>query len=153
MRYQVSGGIVSLEWDASIIRSSVDPERPEPTMKNGAVVANSLARRPPSVTVLVKFTPRRCGYPAATAREAQTPCQDPRRVHSTETCLKPTLTARLRRYTLANCVKGITKLAASARFPSAPNGRNATKKLLLDQLRDSRVRSPKNLGAVSVWVL
>jgi hypothetical protein len=43
--------------------------------------------------------------------------------------------------------------ARSAALPSAPNRRNATKKLLPDQLRDPRERSPKNFGTVSVWVL
>src|SRR5580765_7780320 len=42
-RYQVSGGMLSRECAASIIRSSVDPDRPEPTMKKGQLVVGSRA--------------------------------------------------------------------------------------------------------------
>ena len=53
--YDVSGGIASREWDASITRSSVDPERPEPTMKKGAGAATSSVIGGASVTVPVKI--------------------------------------------------------------------------------------------------
>lgn len=32
---QVSGGIAIREWAASIMRNNVEPDRPDPTMKNG----------------------------------------------------------------------------------------------------------------------
>src|ERR1700679_3154810 len=72
MRYHVSGGIVSREWDASIRRSSVDPERPEPTMKKGAAAATSSAGGGASVTVPVKIIFRGCGlsYPPLLDRHA-----------------------------------------------------------------------------------
>jgi hypothetical protein len=36
MRYHVSGGMLMRECEDNMTRKSVDPERPEPTMKNGA---------------------------------------------------------------------------------------------------------------------
>ena len=61
------------------MRSSVDPERPEPTMKKGAVDANSSARSRAWVTVPVKFIFRRCGlsYPPLLCRhtfKSNAPC-------------------------------------------------------------------------------
>src|SRR5579872_1594972 len=43
-RYQVSGGIESRECDPRINRTSVVPDRPEPTMKNGAEFTMLLLR-------------------------------------------------------------------------------------------------------------
>lgn len=45
IRNQVSAGMASLECDAMIIRRSVDPERPDPTMKNGAEFIEACPRR------------------------------------------------------------------------------------------------------------
>src|SRR6185369_15411064 len=44
-RYHVSGGMQSREWDARMRRSSVEPERPDPMMKNGAEFTISTRRR------------------------------------------------------------------------------------------------------------
>src|SRR5215469_8950671 len=56
-RYQVSGGMLSRECAASIIRSSVDPDRPEPTMKKGQLVvgARTIVRSP--LIVLLRGEP------------------------------------------------------------------------------------------------